>query len=507
MFIILSDVTIKYRSVELEENMKQRTEMGRCNFYALTCHTVMVVILTIAYAIETFVKNEREPLYFLVVALLGLVPVILEQILYRKNNETKMVKHLIGYGFAVYYAFLLFTATNPLTFTYVLLMVLVISVYNDMAYTIKISIGVVILNVIQVVIGATQGKFGYINLAAAEIQIILVIIMGVFAVTLSNVLSKNNNAKISVINEQKEKDEEKLTNTLATVTKMTEDINIMYTRIAEVLETANYTKTAMGEVTKGSADTSDAVSNQLLQTQQIQNNLTEVDTTATTLLSEMNVTKEEIESGKVNMSEMVDKVNQSVESGREVAGHLETLDVKITEMNSIVEIINGITSKTALLALNASIEAARAGEAGRGFSVVAGEISNMATQTKEATIHITELIANVSEAITKVVSFIKGMLEDINLEKEITESTAKSFNQISDSADVMNGNVVRLTEILTELVSANTDIIDSIQTISGVSEEVSAHANETLDAEEDNVKRLEEVSTLMNDLKELTGRL
>ena len=97
--------------------------------------------------------------------------------------------------------------------------------------------------------------------------------------------------------------------------------------------------------------------------------------------------------------------------------------------------------------------------------------------------------------------------EDINLEKEITESTAKSFNQISDSADVMNGNVVRLTEILTELVSANTDIIDSIQTISGVSEEVSAHANETLDAEEDNVKRLEEVSTLMNDLKELTGRL
>ena len=37
----------------------------------------------------------------------------------------------------------------------------------------------------------------------------------------------------------------------------------------------------------------------------------------------------------------------------------------------------------------------------------------MATQTKEATVHITELIANVSEAITKVVSYIKGMLEDI----------------------------------------------------------------------------------------------
>lgn len=487
--------------------MKQRTEMGRCNFYAMTCHTIMASILTIAYAIETFAKQEREPWYFIVVALLGLVPVILEQILYKKNNETTMVKHLIGYGFAVYYTFLLFTATNPLTFTYVLLMILVISVYNDIVYAIKINVGCVILNIIQVVIGATQNKFGYINMAAAEIQIILIVIMGVFSVTLSNVLNKNNAAKLNLINEQKEKDEEKLVTTLETVNKMTEDINNMYSRIAEVLETANFTKNAMEEVTKGSADTSDAVANQLLQTQQIQNNLTEVDTASSTLLNEMNVTKGEIESGKVNMSEMVDKVNQSVESGKEVAGHLETLDEKIAEMNSIVEIINGITSKTALLALNASIEAARAGEAGRGFSVVAGEISNMATQTKEATVHITELIANVSEAITKVVTFIKGMLEDINLEKEITESTAKSFNQISDSADIMNGNVVRLTEILAELVSANTDIIDSIQTISGVSEEVSAHANETLDAEEDNVKRLEEVSTLMNDLKELTERL
>lgn len=487
--------------------MKQRTEMSRCNFYAMTCHTIVASVLTIAYGIETFVKHERSSLYFIILVALGMLPVLVEQIFYKKNPETTMVKHFIGYGFAVYYAFLIFTATNPLTFTYVLLMILVISVYNDFVYALKINIGCVILNIVQVVIGAKTNSLGYTNLAGAEIQIVLIIVMGCFSVALSNVLNKNNADKLSVINEQKEKDEARFNETLEVVTKMTADINDMYSKVVEVLNTANYTKTAMGEVTKGTTDTSNAVSNQLLQTQQIQDNLTEVDTAATTLLNEMKITKDEIEAGMVNMTNMVTKVNESVESGKEVAGQLETLDEKITEMNSIVEIINGITSRTALLALNASIEAARAGEAGRGFSVVAGEISNMATQTKEATIHITELISNVSEAITKVVGFIKGMLEDINLEKEITESTAKSFDQISESSDVMNNSINRVTEILAELVKANTDIIDSIQTISGVSEEVTAHANETLDAEEDNVIRLEEVSSLMTDLKELTGRL
>ena len=125
--------------------MKERTEMGRCNFYAMTCHTIVASILSLAYGIETFVKHERTILYFVILLALGLLPVLGEQICFKKNQDTTMIKHFIGYGFAVYYAFLLFTATNPLTFTYVILMILVISVYNDIVYALKINIGCVIL--------------------------------------------------------------------------------------------------------------------------------------------------------------------------------------------------------------------------------------------------------------------------------------------------------------------------------------------------------------------------
>lgn len=172
-------------------------------------------------------------------------------------------------------------------------------------------------------------------------------------------------------------------------------------------------------------------------------------------------------------------------------------------MNSIIVLISDITSQTSLLSLNASIEAARAGDAGRGFAVVAGEISHMASQTSVATDHITEIINNFSNTITEVVRVINHMIDGINGEKDSTANTAKVFGQIKANSSSVHEQLDGLADNILKLKNANDAISDSIQTISAVSEEVSAHSSETLDQENKNSEILKRIDTKMNELMAL----
>ena len=176
-------------------------------------------------------------------------------------------------------------------------------------------------------------------------------------------------------------------------------------------------------------------------------------------------------------------------------------------MNSVVDIINNITSQTSLLALNASIEAARAGEAGKGFSVVASEISKMANETQDATIKITDMIQNVMGTLNRVVEVTGQMIEMIEGQNAATEKTATSFKTISKNTDNIFENSQSLSEYVEELSDANKEIVDSISTISAISEEVAAHSGDTLNISENNIEVVSQVVAIANNLKKLAQEL
>lgn len=481
-------------------------ELARENTVAMNCHFLVCGIISIAYFVE-FLKGDDTLLYVLATIILAMGPVVGEIICYKKQHDTKMIKHFVGIGYAILYTFVMFTTNNHFTFVYVIPMLIAITVYNDFKYSLPIEVGVVIVNVIQLALFFKRGIYTKADMASVEIQFFVIVLICGIQLYVSIVAEKLNQKKLAELKAEHEKTEELLTRIMDTSDKMTQQITESAQKTASLGESMQAMKESMEEVNSGSNDTAEAVQSQLNQTEEIQAMVEQVEKGTENIIDSMNQNKEAIAQGNANVGILVKQAEETVESGKKVTEELSQLDTYMSQMNSILDIINSITSQTSLLALNASIEAARAGEAGRGFAVVASEISQMAQQTKDSTVQISQLIENVSNAIQMVVEVSGSMISMIESQNETTEKTAESFTVIEKNSDNVYGQSNELAAYVTKLADANKKIIDSISTISAISEEVAAHASDTLSATESNNVIVEELAALSGQLETLAQEL
>ncbi len=160
---------------------------------------------------------------------------------------------------------------------------------------------------------------------------------------------------------------------------------------------------------------------------------------------------EALNNGVMTLSEantmIADDTNEITRVVNELSVECERIKESLSFFYEFVEVykssnddIAGIANKTNLLSLNASIEAARAGENGKGFSVVAGEIRNLAASTKSL---IEENNQQAEETVPKITASVEGIK---NL-----------LNQIEAMGDRINGIAAT-----TEEVSAQSDSIRSL---------------------------------------------
>ena len=481
-------------------------ELAKANAVAMNCHCLVCSIMSVAYFVE-FLKGDRTLLYVLVTIILAMAPVAGEFISYKKMHDTKMIKHFVGIGYAILYTFVMFTTNNHFTFVYVIPMLIAITVYNDFKYSLPIEVGMVIVNVVQLVMFFQKGIYTKADMASVGIQFFVIVLICGIQLYTSMVTERLNQWKLAEIKAEHEKTEELLMRIMDTSDKMTQQIAESAQKTASLGESMQAMKESMEEVNSGSNDTAEAVQSQLNQTEEIQAMVEQVEKGTENIIDSMNQNKEAIAQGNANVGILVKQAEETVESGKKVTEGLSQQNTYMSQMNSILDIINSITSQTSLLALNASIEAARAGDAGRGFAVVASEISQMAQQTKDSTVQISQLIENVSNAIQMVVEVSSSMISMIESQNETTEKTAESFTVIEKNSDNVYGHSNELAAYVTKLADANKKIIDSISTISAISEEVAAHASDTLSATESNNVIVEELAALSGQLETLAQEL
>ena len=182
-----------------------------------------------------------------------------------------------------------------------------------------------------------------------------------------------------------------------------------------------------------------------------------------------------------SVDQLVSNQQKNDEAVAEIFKVIDRIITKTQRIGEITKLINRISSETNLLGLNAKVEAVHAGAAGRGFSVVAGEIQRLSRESKEASANISETIEGVTEEISllqKVAQKSQGIFEDQrDSVNEVSGAIKKNGSFIStyiDEQKRFSAAIEGIKEDEYTLAGSISSIFSSIREISATSHSISS---------------------------------
>ncbi|WP_448868439.1 methyl-accepting chemotaxis protein [Enterobacter ludwigii] len=173
-------------------------------------------------------------------------------------------------------------------------------------------------------------------------------------------------------------------------------------------------------------------------------------------------------------SEQANRATLQARKGGELMGQVSTNMQSITEcaqqMTEIISMIDGIAFQTNILALNAAVEAARAGDHGKGFSVVAEEVRNLAHRSADAAKNIKTLIEVTSNNVTQGVTVVSEA--EKNMQEIVTGSgnVSQLMDDIFTSTSEQEKGISQITLVLSELERVTQSNVTMAEELNGSSD-------------------------------------
>lgn len=427
----------------------------------------------------------------------------MDYVVYFIKKDGNLFRFVSIIDYAAVYGIALINAKSDTVFTMAFPIMVMYVLYFDTLFMGIISGVLLVLNIVSVVMAAISGSMPSgidFALSSALLQAATIGVAGSALTWITHLEKVMKGEQMNEVKSEKEKSEQILSDVLALGNTVKENTNKADALMEELNDATTTALETLKAVADSNNDNAKNIESQTVMTSNIQEMIITADSNVSRMERIAGDSLNMVSEGRKLVEKLDDKASNISAMNEQVMNTINEFVKNAIEVRGITDKINGISSQTNLLSLNASIESARAGEAGRGFAVVADEIRNLADETKTLTAEINGIVETLENNASGTRETVSKVVESIEDEKVLIDDSMDTYVKMEDMFKQLYESVTDTQKQLKQIVDSNNAIVDSINQLSAASEEVAASMDMAVELSNNNMAKTKEAGGLMEEI-------
>lgn len=331
---------------------------------------------------------------------------------------------------------------------------------------------------------------------------------------------KNKDLLVDNIVKKLEKENEKLYYLFDEFTKVIRDFRTSIEEMTNLSKVVKQTANESSLLSQNLIDINNFIvegaQKQAMDAENVTKDLIELSNSFDRMFNNINEIEDEINKLKEKSNKGISNISVSMKESEEMQTAFskaiqteQALKNSVDNAYKIISSIDSLAERINLVSLNAAIEAARAGEAGRGFSVVAQEIRDLAEQSNNLVQEIGETLKLINEKVDSTIELINHLDERANSQLEANSEVYDTFKDIYFSIADSITKLSALKDSVSELADIKDSVINSITNIASLSQEFAASTEEAQSIsemqKESNLMLFDLAQKLMNTVQQVSS--